>query len=51
MVIKNAMKKYELSERRACKIFDQYRTTQRYKKTESKFNEALRARVIELAIM
>ena len=49
MVIKNAMKKYELSERRACKIFDQYRTTQRYKKNESKFNEALRARVIELA--
>ena len=43
------MKKYELSERRACKIFDQYRTTQRYKKNESKFNETLRARVIELA--
>lgn len=49
MVIKNAMEKYELSERRACKIFDQYRTTQRYKKNESKFNEALRAKVIELA--
>jgi putative transposase len=49
LVIKNAMKKFELSERRACKIFDQYRTTQRYKKNESKFNEALRARVIELA--
>ncbi len=43
------MKKYELSERRACKIFDQYRTTQRHKKNKSKFIEALRARVIELA--
>lgn len=43
------MKKFDISERRACKIFGQYRSTQRYKKQESYFDTEVRKRVIELA--
>ncbi len=43
------MKKYNLSQRRACKIFDQYISTQRYQKKESEFDMLVRKRTIELA--
>lgn len=43
------MIKHNISQRKACKLFDQHRTTQRYEKNKSDFNEQLRARVIALA--
>lgn len=43
------MNKYNISERKACKIFEQYRSTQRYRPTNSEFDNLVRKRVIELA--
>lgn len=43
------MEKFNISERRACKIFDQNRASQRYDKKISEDEEALRGRIIHLA--
>lgn len=43
------MEKFKLSQRRACKIFDQYISTQRYRKKESDFDKQVRQKTIELA--
>ena len=43
------MQKFNLSQRRACRIFDQYVSTQRYEKKESDFDELVRARTVEIA--
>ena len=43
------MNKFDLSQRRACKIFDQHISTQRYEKKENDFNSQVRQRTIELA--
>ena len=47
--VQNAIIKHDISERKACKIFDQHRTTQRYERKPNEFSEAVRRRVIELA--
>lgn len=43
------MKKHGVSERRACKVIGQSRTTQRYEAKVNKEKEFLRQRVLELA--
>ena len=43
------MKMFDLSERRACRIFDQYVSTQRYEKKKSDFDQQVRQRTVELA--
>lgn len=43
------MTKYKISERRACKIFAQHRTTQRYRKKVKKDEVALTDRIVTLA--
>ena len=43
------MTKHNLSQRRACRIFDQYVSTQRYEKKQSEFEHQVRQRTIELA--
>ena len=43
------MKRFNLSQRRACHIFDQYVSTQRYEKKQSDFEQQVRQRTIELA--
>lgn len=43
------MEKFNLSLRRACKIFNQHVSTQRYNKNENELSIAIRNRVIELA--
>jgi len=48
-VISNSMKMFDLSERRACRIFDQYVSTQRYEKKKSDFDQQVRQRTVELA--
>src|SRR5690606_29930361 len=48
-VVSKSMEKFNLSLRRACKIFDQYVSTQRYEKNESELNKVIRERVIDLA--
>lgn len=48
-VISKAIEKYRISERKACKLFDQHRTTQRYEKKPNDLDDIIRARVIALA--
>ena len=48
-MISNSMKMFDLSERRACRIFDQYVSTQRYEKKKSDFDQQVRQRTVELA--
>lgn len=48
-MINEAMVKYKISERRACKIFAQHRTTQRYKRKVKKDEDALTGRIVSLA--
>jgi transposase InsO family protein len=43
------MKVFKISQRRACQIFDQHRSTQRYKKVGNEEKLEVRARTIELA--
>ncbi len=43
------MEMFDISERRACKIFDQNRATQRYNKRQSDDEDDLRARIVHLA--
>ena len=47
--MEQARKKHQLSERRACFLLSQHRTTQRYAPRQSAFNERLTRRTIELA--
>ena len=47
--MEQARKKYQLSERRACFLLSQHRSTQRYAPRQSAFNERLTRRTIELA--
>ncbi len=48
-VISRSVEKHKISERKACDLFDQHRTTQRYKKKKSETDDVIRARVIALA--
>lgn len=43
------MKKLDISERKACRVIGQLRTTQRYEKVIDPEREKLRAKIIELA--
>jgi len=47
--IEKARRKHQVSQRRACFLLSQYRTSQRYEPRESEFNEKLTQRTIELA--
>ena len=47
--IEKARRKHRVSQRRACFLLSQYRTSQRYEPRESEFNEKLTQRTIELA--
>jgi transposase InsO family protein len=44
------MEKLRISERRACKVLDQWRATQRRRRPESQWEEGLITRMVELAI-
>lgn len=48
-VISRSIEKHKISERKACKLFDQHRTTQRYDKKKNDLDDIIRARVIALA--
>lgn len=48
-MIKKTISKFKISERRACKIFDQHRNVQRYQKKIKPDEDDLRSRVIALA--
>lgn len=47
--ISKAILKHDISERKACKLFDQHRTTQRYDKKVNDLDEVIRARIVALA--
>ena len=47
--VSNSIKKHQISERKACSLFDQHRTTQRYQKQANDLDDLLRTRVVALA--
>lgn len=49
MAVETSMNNFKISQRRACKIFEQHRSTQRYKEKVKPDEEFIRSRIIELA--